>query len=200
VPLRQFNYSTITDVLLHIKYTAREDAGLFKHSAVDRLRDYLAEDDMSPSVKLIDVKRELPAEWHRFLNPTNPASGNVLTVDLTRNLFRVIDADKRIKINSISLLARCTDPGSYNVVLSALPAPPPPGSNVMVLAPLAKYGGMHFNRREVETLGIELLPTGPSVKWTMQITRSGGANLQPDPGSNEMEVKEFLIVLGYEWN
>jgi len=38
-PLRQFDYSTITDVILHVKYTAREDAGPFKTAAVQSLQD-----------------------------------------------------------------------------------------------------------------------------------------------------------------
>ena len=47
-PLRQFDYSTITDVVLHVKYTAREDAGLFKNSAVSHLREYFDEDGSEP--------------------------------------------------------------------------------------------------------------------------------------------------------
>jgi hypothetical protein len=38
--LRQFDYSTISDAILHIKYTARENAGPFKSGAVQNLRDY----------------------------------------------------------------------------------------------------------------------------------------------------------------
>ncbi|NOT69646.1 MAG: hypothetical protein HOP04_15370 [Methylophilaceae bacterium] len=39
--LRQFDYNTISDVILHIKYTAREDVGLFKTKTITHLQKYL---------------------------------------------------------------------------------------------------------------------------------------------------------------
>ena len=39
--LRQFDYNTITDAVLHIKYTAREDVGLFKNRAITHLLAFL---------------------------------------------------------------------------------------------------------------------------------------------------------------
>ena len=39
-PLRQFDYATITDAVLHLRYTAREDAGPLKTSAIGHLREY----------------------------------------------------------------------------------------------------------------------------------------------------------------
>jgi hypothetical protein len=36
--LQQFDYDTISDVILHLKYTAREDAGSFKNEAVKHLK------------------------------------------------------------------------------------------------------------------------------------------------------------------
>ena len=41
LPLRQFDYNTITDAVLHIKYTAREDVGLFKNRAITHLLAFL---------------------------------------------------------------------------------------------------------------------------------------------------------------
>ena len=39
--LRPFDYNTITDVVLHVKYTAREDVGLFKTKAVNHVLAFL---------------------------------------------------------------------------------------------------------------------------------------------------------------
>ena len=41
VPLRPFDYNTISDVVLHVKYTSREDVGLFKTKAVAHVLAYL---------------------------------------------------------------------------------------------------------------------------------------------------------------
>lgn len=48
-PLRQFDYSAIADAVVHIKYTAREDAGTFKNGAIAHLRNYFSEDGTTRS-------------------------------------------------------------------------------------------------------------------------------------------------------
>jgi hypothetical protein len=199
-PLRQFDYSTITDVILHVKYTAREDAGPFKTAAVQSLRDYLELDDTTPSFRFFDLRQEFPTQWYRFLNPANPANGNIFELEMSPVLFRFLDSRKTLKINSISLLARCLDDGAYQVVATPpLAAPPPPGSNTMSIAKVSQFGGLHFGQRDVSAALIEVAPNGPAVTWQMRMNRPGGGNLQLDPVTNTMEVQDVLLILGYEW-
>ncbi len=194
-PLRQFDYSTIADVLIHIKYTAREDAGALKDAAIQHLRDYFSQEGTTHSLRMFNLRQEFPTQWHRFLHPTNLAEGNVFELEMTPNLFPFRDRGKTLKINTIWLLARCTDPENYGIVLTPpLPAPPPPESNTMTLARVVnQYGGLHFNQRDVTTLGIEVVPTDPPVTWQLKMTGPGGGNLQ------EGEVEELILVLGYAW-
>lgn len=199
-PLRQFDYGTISDAILHVKYTAREDAGAFKNGAVSHLRDYLSQDGTTHSLRMFNLRQEFPTQWHRFLNPTNPATANIFELEMSSSLFSIRDKDMTLKINMLWLLARCTDSGNYNVVMTPpLPAPPPAGSNTMTLAKLNQYGGMHFNQKDISALGIEIVPTDPPVKWQLEMTRPGGGNLQEDPVKKVMEVEDVLLVLGYEW-
>jgi hypothetical protein len=83
---------------------AREDAGPFKTAAIQSLRDYLELDDTTPSFRFFDLRQDFPTDWYRFLNPTNPANGNVFELEMSPNLFRLLDTGKTLKINSISLL------------------------------------------------------------------------------------------------
>ena len=104
-----------------------------------------------------------------------------------------------MKVNAIWLLARCTDAGSYEVVMAPpLPASPA-GADTMTLAPVNQYGGLHFAQKDVTALGVEVVRTGPVVKWQLEMTRPGGGNLQEDPIKKTMEVEDVLLVLGYEW-
>ena len=116
-------------------------------------------------------------------------------------LFPLKDAGKTLKINTIWLLARCADPGSYEVVMvPPLPSPPPaPGDDTLTLTPLAQFGGLHVSERDVSALGVELEPVGPPATWLLTMTRPGGGNLQEDPVTHAMEVEDVLLVLGYEW-
>jgi hypothetical protein len=116
------------------------------------------------------------------------------------NLFPTRDAAKILRVNTMWLLARCTDVGSYTVVMTPpLPEPPPAGSNTMLLTPANQYGGLHFSERDVAELGIQLVPTDPPDKWQLKMTRPGGGNLEEDPVKKVMEVEDVLLVLGYEW-
>ena len=189
-PLRQFDYSTISDAILHVKYTAREDAGTFKNGAIAHLRDYLSHDGTTPSLRMFNLRQEFPSQWYRFLNPANPANGNIFELEMSPNLFRILDKDKTLKVNTLWLLARCGDAGSYDVVMTP---PLPDGSNTIALPQLPDYGGMHVGQMNVATLGIEVTPAVQPIKWQLKMTRPGGGNLQVG------EVEDVLLVLGYEW-
>jgi hypothetical protein len=203
--LRQFDYNTISDAILQIKYTAREDAGPFKNAAVAHLRGYFAHQGGTPSVRLLNLRQEFPTEWYSFLHPANAGQPNVLEVEMSPRLFPLRDSGKTLKITSLTLLARCSDAGAYAAVLSPpLPAPPPAPAadpNRLRLAPLAQFGGLQVSRIDVSGLvpPIRVLPAVPPVKWRLRMTRPGGGNLIEDPVTGVMEVEEALLVLGYEW-
>ena len=136
-----------------------------------------------------------------FLESDQPGRRERLRVGDVAESLPIRDEGKTLKVNTIWLLARCTDAGSYKVVMTPpLPAPPPAGSDTMTLAPVNQYGGLHFSQKDVAALGIEIVPTDPPVKWQLKMTRPGGGNLQEDPVKKVMEVEDVLLVLGYEWD
>ena len=138
---------------------------------------------------MFNLRQDFPSQWHRFLNPTDPVDGNVFELEMIPNLFPMRDQGKTLKVNTVWLLARCTDSGNYTVVMTPpLPEPPPAGSNTLTLAPVNQYGGLHFSQKDME---VEIDPTASPVKWQLQMSRPGG-NLKE-------EVEEVLLVLGYEW-
>ena len=193
-PLRQFDYSTISDAILHIKYTAREDAGPFKNGAITHLREYLSQDGAAPSVRLFNLRHEFPTQWSRFLNPNDPVDGNVFELEMSPSLFRMIDQGKTLKVNTICLLSRCADVRHYTVLMN-LPLPPPVGTNSisMTLAPVNQYGGMHFSQKDVSAIGIQILPNTTPVKW--QLKMSG-----PDGNLGENKLQDMFLLVGFEWN
>ena len=194
-PLRQFDYNTITDAILHIKYTAREDAGSFKNGAISHLREYFSQDGATPSLRMFNLRQEFPSQWQRFLHPTDPANGNVFDLSISANLFPAKDQGKTLKINHVWFLACCKNADNYEVVMAPpLPAPPPTDANTLTLATVTQYGGLHFGEKDVSALAIELaLRTHSPVSWQFTMTRAGGANLE------ESDVEDVLLVFGYEW-
>lgn len=199
-PLRQFDYSTIPDVILHIKYTAREDAGRFKSDAVVHLRSYFGQADATPVLRMFNLRQEFPTQWSRFLNPVNAANGNVFELEMSPSFFSRRDSEKTLRVNTIWLLARCADPGGYTVMMVPPLALPPPAPatdpNKLTLVPSNRYGNLHFAQLDVD---VDMDPMAAPVKWQIKMSRPGGGNLQKDPLKEGMEVEDLMLVLGYQW-
>ena len=59
----QFNYNTISDVILHIRYTAREGGSPLRGGAIKHLTDHV---EGVGSVRLFSMRHEFPTEWAKF--------------------------------------------------------------------------------------------------------------------------------------
>lgn len=64
----QFDYNTISDVILHIRYTAREGGDILRKGAMDNVSNLFKEAQAAGSVRLFSVRHEFPTEWARFQN------------------------------------------------------------------------------------------------------------------------------------
>jgi hypothetical protein len=82
--VRQFSYETISDVVLHVKYTSREGGSTLRGLAANTLKDKLAEIKQQLAQTglhvALNMKHDLPNEWH--LLKTNGAVD--LTIDKSR--------------------------------------------------------------------------------------------------------------------
>ncbi|GAA0193468.1 hypothetical protein GCM10009122_56400 [Fulvivirga kasyanovii] len=191
--LRQFDYKTISDAIVHVRYTAREAGGLLKDGAIANLREYFGSDDQAPGMKIINLKHDFASEWHKLLHPNNPASGNVLEFKVTRNLFPFRDKLHTLKINMITILARCSDGGDYDITFNPpLPEPPPAGADEMTLTPVATYGNLHFATRDTSGDAIEL-DFSADIIWNLKVESPSGNNLEVN------ELEDMYLILGYEW-
>lgn len=120
--LRQFNYATIADVIIHISYTAKEDAGLFKNSAVAHLKDFLtnaAESSKQPLIRMFNMKQEFSSEWHKFLNPPIVGTDQVLSVSLQKEHFPFFAKERAINVKKVEVLIKAARPGDYKMILAA---------------------------------------------------------------------------------
>ena len=87
--------------------------GLFPANAVDGddIAVYSDESRSTDIARLFNLRQEFPTQWHRFLNPTDPANGNVFELEMSPNLLSFRDKGKNLKVNKIWLLARCAGEG-----------------------------------------------------------------------------------------
>ena len=85
----QFDYDTISDVILHLRYTAREGGGLLRNRAIAHLKTRIDEAQAAGSVRLFSIRHEFPTEWAKFQSAqlrdlTHPDAPE--TAELTLNL------------------------------------------------------------------------------------------------------------------
>lgn len=64
--LPQFDHSTISDVILHVRYTAREGGMPLRNAAVATLTEQIKAATAVGSVRLLSLRHEFPTEWARF--------------------------------------------------------------------------------------------------------------------------------------
>jgi hypothetical protein len=64
--VRQFDFDTIADVILHLRYTAREGGDELRKRAVANLQDCIDTGQTAGSVRLFSVRHEFPADWAKF--------------------------------------------------------------------------------------------------------------------------------------
>jgi hypothetical protein len=105
-----FDWTTITDVVLHVRYTAREGGDLLREAASKSLNAALAG---LPLRRAFSAKSEFPSEWNAFLRPRDGSSQAVLSVVLAEQLFPYIVQGAGMKVTRLELIALVRNPESW---------------------------------------------------------------------------------------
>jgi hypothetical protein len=109
--LPTFDWSTITDVVLHIRYTAREGGNLLRDAALSSLATVLSG---IPLRRAFSALHEFPTEWNAFLRPAQSVSEAVLRLDLSEKRFPYFARNTGLKISEIQLVAIVKDPSNWS--------------------------------------------------------------------------------------
>jgi hypothetical protein len=109
---RQFDYDTISDIILHIRYTAREGGNALKTAALNNLSIYLqgaaAESQENGLFRLFSLRHEFANEWYRFLHPVQgqPQSLELAGLEDRLPFFTRGKKVKGKEVTSLELLLR----------------------------------------------------------------------------------------------
>lgn len=81
---RQFDYETISDVVLHLRYTAGEGGERLKKAAGEAVLDFLKKNEelgqQEGLFAIIDLKHDLPNEWHRAMQGKPGDTERILSI------------------------------------------------------------------------------------------------------------------------
>ncbi len=117
---RQFDYNTISDVILHLRYTARQGGDSLKQKAVEHLQDLVAgattsgEEEEAPTlgeekeaansrlVHLFSLRHEFPSEWQKFLASTENEN---FIATIKKEYFPYLVQSRDLTISEVSLFS-----------------------------------------------------------------------------------------------
>jgi hypothetical protein len=99
--LAAFDYSTIADLILHIRYTARDAGDPLGSQATTELIQALDTKGQSSQALLFNLRYDFPTEWSAFVNGT----GN-FSVTLEKQYFPyVVQSARKLTIDGLTLYA-----------------------------------------------------------------------------------------------
>ncbi len=110
---KAFDYDTIADVVLHVRYTRAMAASCSVHATAEMsvALEQLANGGQGLVARSVRVT-QFPTEWHRFLNPSSGGNEDqALTLPLTNDRFAFLVQDRITTIDAIELFVKVT-PGS----------------------------------------------------------------------------------------
>ena len=154
----QFGYDTISDVILHLRYTAREGGGLLRDGALTNLKTQIDEaqgDNDKWLVRLFSIRHEFPTEWAKFksvqnVSNTSPAA---LTLNLRSEHYPFWSQGRLGAMRQVDIFTKTAN----SVEVTYKSDPPNSGENKVTLTENASYGNLRSGKLENDPLPA---PTG----------------------------------------
>lgn len=168
----RFDRNTISDVIVHLRYTAREGGDALRVAALP---------PQTSGARLLSLRNEFATAWHRFLNVAADAE-QLLLLQRMDERFPFRRPGVTITINRVVMLARFANNDNYTVSLAPLV------NNDVALNSMPALGGLHMASSDVENIDIT-----DALDWTVRIRRASDPDAHLVPG----EVEDFFIMCIY---
>ena len=103
-PVRQFDYRTIADVELELRYTARADGGLRAsatgavEAAIEAVFDEANETGL---LTALSATKDFATEWERLLRPAEGQAGDPLSIPIVPERFAYVARARGIEVDSV---------------------------------------------------------------------------------------------------
>jgi len=104
---RQFDYDTISDLIVHLQYTARNGGARFRDAVQSELshalNSMLVAQGKSGLYRYFSARQEFPNEWHQFLHAPLGTDGQAMSLPLTLERFPYPLRNKGIHIRELQI-------------------------------------------------------------------------------------------------
>jgi hypothetical protein len=181
--LHQFDYNTISDVVMQLSYTARDAGGTLRKGAEDQIQAALntilktASESETGLVRAFSLRKEFPDVFHRLLTSPDPAGVQLQILPEhfpfilrgSRPELTLLDSQGRVDVHAV-LKAEVDADGAFTNAKLALnpPAPPPATPPFVTLSSIGSSDGPpRVAGASLPTGGTTLLPDWAPQTWTL---------------------------------
>jgi hypothetical protein len=194
---RQFDYDSISDVILRISYTAKEGGAALRDAATQHLHDginALVTGDNAPGLyQPFSARHEFPTEFHRFLHPPAESEQQTMTLNFAQKRFPYMFKGRNIAVDQVHIFVRLADEfDDANVSGTEFTVTypgPPRGEETVDLGSGFSFGNM----RQVS---INDISSGPG-EWMLGVS-AVGAGLAAEPNQlNPNAIEDIIFILHY---
>jgi Tc toxin complex TcA C-terminal TcB-binding domain/Neuraminidase-like domain/FHA domain/Putative peptidoglycan binding domain len=194
----QFDYTTITDVVMHLRYTARDGgselAAAAATAAKSKLNSVALAESRTGLYRLFSARHEYPTNWAQFIDPA-PGADQILTLPIPPERFQFITHGLDVKVRSIDVLTNATSTAAYTLQLTT----PTSVTQTVTMNPDPALGGMHHIQvvlSPVVDLGRTPTPSAATPPtWTIKLKEASAANYQSLAVG---ELDDILLIVAYE--
>jgi hypothetical protein len=127
--LRTFDHGTISDVILHLRYTARDGGDQLRTAAKASVAALLASPN-GPLARLFSLRHEFPGEWRRFVSSPASTRASAVTVDLGIDRFPYLAQTRRINVTRAQAIGRTSTGAAVQIGIAPGQAAPDPAQAV----------------------------------------------------------------------
>jgi hypothetical protein len=187
----EVDLSTVSDVVLHLHYTAVDGGSEFQMAVADNnkknlpksgIKVFSAQNDFAaPSPTVANPNPLTP--WQAFLTPPVKDADQVLTLSITPSQFPVWTRGKKISVTSLTVLAVAGPPGNFVLV----PEAPLPTARV-TMTPVA--GVTQPNICTAMIAGPRDLGT-----WSFELQRQGAADFR---SLTKSAIADVWLLMSYD--
>ena len=119
---KSFDYTTLSDVILHVRYTARDGGDALGQKASGELtttvNNFIQSEGRQGFARAFSARQEFPTEWYRFLNPTDPTAAQTLAVEIDETRFPFLFRGRAIAVTGAGIMLQfkdITDPAVFHL-------------------------------------------------------------------------------------
>jgi receptor-binding and translocation channel-forming TcA subunit of Tc toxin len=182
-----FDFNTLADVVLHVRYTARDGGERLKEAAKKALAEAMGEE---PQARIFSLRHEFPTDWHQLTRTQGPGPFTG-TFTLTKNRFPFLFQGKGLTAGKVFLYAVLKDgvKAEAATALAVKLQPPTGDATIIKFGPKDKWLGI-LAPKETPEVNQEVKSAPEEAKWVLKTD-------PPDSPALAQTVDDLLLVCEY---